>query len=90
MLAVMDDAEQLRRLPLGYAVALRLSEAGADDATIAVALGIELDCVGATLEIARAKAERIGRASAEPQLLPGADAELPHRAIEVRLDGPDG
>jgi hypothetical protein len=59
----MDREEQLRRLPLAYAVALRLHAAGADDPLIATALGIETEGVGPLLELARAKADRIARSS---------------------------
>ncbi len=55
----MDRAEQLRRLPLALAVALRLREAGADQALIASALAIEPDAVGPLLELAQAKVDRI-------------------------------
>jgi hypothetical protein len=65
MAAVMDHAERLRRLPLAYAVALRLSEAGADEATIAAALGVEPESVGPLLDVARAKVERIARDDAD-------------------------
>jgi len=63
----MDRPEQLRHLPLAHAVALRLHDAGADDAEIAAALGIDPECVGPLLEVARAKAARIARASADAQ-----------------------
>jgi hypothetical protein len=56
----MDRAEELRHLPLAHAVALRMHDAGADEAMIA-ALAIEPDSVGSLLELARAKAERIAR-----------------------------
>jgi hypothetical protein len=59
----MDRAELLVHLPLAHAVALRLHAAGADDAEIAAALGIDRECVGPLLEIARAKAARIARSA---------------------------
>jgi hypothetical protein len=63
----MNRAEQLRHLPIALAVALRMSEAGADDALIAAALGIEPESVGPLIAVARAKAERIARDSREGQ-----------------------
>lgn len=44
----MDRPEQIRRLPLALAVALRLHEAGADETLIAAALAIEPDPTGRT------------------------------------------
>lgn len=57
----MDRAEQIRRLPLALAVALRLREAGADKTLIAAALAIEPEGVGPLLQLARAKLDRIAR-----------------------------
>jgi|Tabmets5t2r1_1033131.scaffolds.fasta_scaffold16688_2 hypothetical protein len=57
----MDRAEQLRHLPLAHAIALRMHDAGADDALIAVALAIKPETVGPLLALASAKAERIAR-----------------------------
>lgn len=57
----MDRAEQLRHLPIALAVALRMSEAGADQALIAAALGIEPECVAPLIMLAKAKADRIAR-----------------------------
>jgi hypothetical protein len=57
----MDREEQLRRLPLAHAVALRLRDAGASDELIAAALGVELEGVGPLLEVGEAKADRIAR-----------------------------
>jgi hypothetical protein len=62
----MKHEQALRHLPLAHAVALRMHEAGADEALIAAALGIEPEAVGPLLEVARAKAERIGRAGERP------------------------
>jgi|Tabmets5t2r1_1033131.scaffolds.fasta_scaffold51479_2 hypothetical protein len=59
----MDRAEQLRHLPIALAVALRMSEAGADEALIAAALAIEPECVAPLIALAKAKAERIARAA---------------------------
>jgi hypothetical protein len=50
----------LRRLPLAHAVAVRLSEAGADDELIATALDIEPEGVEPLLAIAAAKLRRLG------------------------------
>lgn len=49
------DARTLAELPTAHAVALRLREAGAGEATIAAALGIPLEGVRALLEVAEAK-----------------------------------
>ena len=64
------NREDLRsHLPLAHAVALRMHDAGADEAMIAAALAIDLECVGPLLAVARAKAARIARSSsaADPQ-----------------------
>jgi hypothetical protein len=57
----MDRTEQIRRLPLALAVALRLHEASADETLIAAALAIEPEGVGPLLHLARAKLDRIAR-----------------------------
>lgn len=57
----MERAELLGRLPHAHAVALRLRDAGADDAVIAVALAIEPESVPSLLAVAAAKADRILR-----------------------------
>ena len=57
----MDRSEQLRHLPIALAVALRMADAGADEAQIATALGIEHECVAPLVALATAKAERIAR-----------------------------
>jgi hypothetical protein len=61
----MDRTEQVRRLPLALAVALRLYEAGADETLIAAALAIEPEGVAPLLELARAKLDRIVRRELE-------------------------
>jgi|Tabmets5t2r1_1033131.scaffolds.fasta_scaffold02965_2 hypothetical protein len=61
----MDRTEQLRRLPLALAVALRLHEAGADQTLIAAALAIEPEGVGPLLQLATAKLDRIARREPE-------------------------
>ena len=66
----MDRTEQVRRLPLAMAVALRLHEAGADGTLIASALAIEPEGVGPLLQLARAKLDRI--AETEPKESGGA------------------
>lgn len=66
----MDRVEQLRQLPLAHAVALRMADAGADEALIASALGIDPESVGPLLAIARAKAERLRRADVPPEADP--------------------
>jgi hypothetical protein len=55
----MDRDAHIRRLPLALAIGLRLHEAGAADALIAVGLGIEPEGVRPVLELARAKLCRL-------------------------------
>lgn len=45
----------LDRLPLPYSMALRLRDAGVDDAVIAECVGVEPEGLQALMEIARAK-----------------------------------
>lgn len=56
-----DRDGQVQRLPVAFAVALRLHEAGVDEAMIATALAIEAESVGPLLAIANAKLARIER-----------------------------
>ena len=56
-----DDALEL--LPPLYAVALRLTDVGADPALIATATGIELESVPALVELAHTKLNEILLAS---------------------------
>lgn len=67
ILAGMDRAEQLRHLPLAYAIALRLHDAGVGDAQIAAALAIEQECVAPLLDVGRAKAARIVQSASDGQ-----------------------
>jgi hypothetical protein len=48
-------AASLARLPLPYAVALRLRDAGIDDAVIAECVGVDLDALPTLMLIAEAK-----------------------------------
>jgi hypothetical protein len=75
MLARMDRAEQLRHLPLAHAVALRMYDAGADEALIAAALAIEPESVRPLLELAGAKAERIARRAGAADATEGQSTE---------------
>ena len=52
---LVERAEAIERLPVSYAVALRLHEAGAADDLIAAALGSDPLSVPALLELARRK-----------------------------------
>jgi hypothetical protein len=61
---VMDRDALIRRLSLALAIGLRLHEAGAADALIAVGLGIEPEGVPPMLELAQAKLDRLE--AAEP------------------------
>ena len=51
----MDRREALGRLPLAYAVALRLRDAGRNDTEIASALAVEPEAVATLLLVAEAK-----------------------------------
>jgi hypothetical protein len=55
----MDDPEVLARLPRPYALALRLREAGVDDALIAECVGVEPEALPTLLEIAAAKLDNL-------------------------------
>jgi DNA-directed RNA polymerase specialized sigma24 family protein len=59
----MDRAEALDELPDVHAVALRLRDAGHQSSTIATALGIELESVQPTLQLAQAKLDRLLQSS---------------------------
>lgn len=48
-------AASLSRLPLPYAIALRLRDAGITDAVIAEAIGVDLDVLPTLMEVAEAK-----------------------------------
>ncbi|MCC7078365.1 MAG: hypothetical protein IT198_14675 [Acidimicrobiia bacterium] len=51
----MDRGAALDRLPLFYAVAVRLRDAGAGTELIAAGLGVEPEAVPALLEVAESK-----------------------------------
>jgi DNA-directed RNA polymerase specialized sigma24 family protein len=55
----MDRTQAMAELPEAYATALRLREAGVDDAGIAERLGTPPDAVGPLLRLAVAKLDRI-------------------------------
>jgi hypothetical protein len=55
----MDDPDVLARLPRPYALALRLREAGVDDALIAECVGVEPEALPTLLEIAAAKLDNL-------------------------------
>jgi hypothetical protein len=55
----MDDPEALARLPRPYALALRLRDAGVDDALIADCVDVEPEALPALLEIATAKLDNL-------------------------------
>jgi hypothetical protein len=60
-------AESLARLPLPYAVALRLRDAGIDDAVIAECVGVDLDALPTLMLVAEAKLSAAqGDASTQP------------------------
>jgi hypothetical protein len=48
-------AASLARLPLPYAIALRLRDAGIDDALIAECVGVDLDALPTLMLVAEAK-----------------------------------
>jgi hypothetical protein len=62
----MEHEQELRRLPLAHAVALRMHEAGADEALIAAALAIEPEAVTPLLDLAHAKLDRLAREGPGP------------------------
>jgi hypothetical protein len=68
----MDDAE-LDRLPETYALALRLADAGLDEAAIARALELEPAAAAPLLTLARTKLAALP-ASTEPTTGPGPSA----------------
>jgi hypothetical protein len=57
----MDDPEALDRLPRPYALALRLRDAGVDDALIAESVGVEPEALPTLLKIATAKLDNLTR-----------------------------
>lgn len=48
-------SEALARLPAAYGLALRLRDAGVDEAVIAGCLGVELEALGPLMALAEAK-----------------------------------
>lgn len=56
-------AEYLQRLPLPYATALRLRDAGIADEVIAERVGVDLDALPTFMRVAKAKFERASRES---------------------------
>ena len=56
-------AESLQRLPLPYATALRLRDAGSADEVIAKCVGVDLDALATFMRVAEAK---LAAASDEP------------------------
>lgn len=56
-------AENLQRLPLPYATALRMRDAGISDEVIAESVGVDLDALSTFMRVAEAK---LTRASQEP------------------------
>jgi DNA-directed RNA polymerase specialized sigma24 family protein len=55
----MDRTQAMAKLPEAYSTALRLRDAGVDDAGIAERLGTPPDAVGPLLRLAVAKLDRI-------------------------------
>jgi DNA-directed RNA polymerase specialized sigma24 family protein len=58
----VDRSEALDRLPASYAQALKLKEAGADDALIALFLDIDVDAVDPLIAVGEAKLATLQRA----------------------------
>jgi hypothetical protein len=75
VVAVNRDA-RIRRLPLALAIGLRLHEAGAADALIAVGLGIEPEGVPPVLELAKAKLNHL-EAGEPDKTEPDSDRSIP-------------
>lgn len=63
----MEREEALRLLPLAHATALRLRDAGATDAVIATALGIEPEAVAPLLQVAETKLAALASPGASRQ-----------------------
>jgi hypothetical protein len=63
MVADARRSESLRRLPLPYATALRLRDAGVADEVIAERVGVDLDALPTFMRVAEAK---LAAASEEP------------------------
>jgi hypothetical protein len=70
----------IRQLPLALAIGLRLHEAGAPDALIAVGLGIEREGVPPMLELAKAKLHRLEVHGTYSFVLP--EGRVGHRPAE--------
>ena len=64
----VNDERALRHLPSAYATALRLRQAGAEDALIARALDLEVTALPAFMDLAEAKLHRLQRQSAAPTI----------------------
>ena len=60
----MDRLALTRRLPLMLGIAVRLRDAGADDAFIAAALDIDPEGVGPLMQVAEAKLRHLAVAGA--------------------------
>lgn len=59
MVAEGRRAEYLQRLPVPYATALRLRDAGLDDELIAERVGVDLDALPTFMRVAEAKLKRV-------------------------------
>lgn len=63
----MDRAVALDRIPLFYAVAVRLKDAGASSELIAAGLGVEPEAVPSLLEVAEGKLTACGSVGHEEE-----------------------
>lgn len=59
----MDDDDLLGRLPVPYAVAVRLRRAGAPDSTIAVAAAVDEAAVAQLVHLGEAKLRTLARSA---------------------------
>jgi hypothetical protein len=57
----MERVDAVRQLPVPYAIALRLRDAGVADDTIARSLDVDADCLGTVLAVAEQKLEEVLR-----------------------------
>jgi len=78
---------RIGHLPLALAIGLRLHEAGAADALIAVGLGIEPEGVPPMLELAKAKLHRLEAGiPGKPETEPDSDGAISGGSSEQALE----
>lgn len=85
-LLLVERSEALRLLPFAHATAVRLREAGAPEALIADALGIDVQALGPLLHVADAKLAVL-TAPADAAAAPGS-SRVQYRPTEAATAGP--